>query len=264
MANRMDDLGGVYAKLHRARVHSGELAHAEAEFRLTSPWAVAEAIEDDWHIFHAIIMRPAPLSLSVIMGEAIHQMRSSLDHLATAAARLCDSTARDIHFPFKERPALFDEWKKKNASHIRADHMDVIERHQPFATKAEPHELLRAMAEFDNEAKHAVVPPAYAFMPVYGFMGDAEVEFLHPENVENGTLLCRCRPAPGARVVGTLDIELAYGEPRGLIRQSTLMAMEYQVGMVVADVRAVTPEWNVVPPPRPAPEPELRQPDQAQ
>jgi hypothetical protein len=252
----MDDLGGVYAKLHRASVHSDELARAEAEFRLRSPWTVAETLEDDWLVFRGVIMRPAPLSLSVIMGEAIHQMRSSLDHLATAAARLCDSTAREVHFPFKQRPALFDEWKKTYASHMRADHMDVIERHQPFATKAEPHELLRAMADFDNEAKHAVVPPAYAFMPVYGFMGDAEVEFLHPESIENGTALCRCRPAPGAKVVATLDIELAYGAPRGLIRQSTLMTMQYQVSEIVADARAVTPEWNVLPSRRLAPDTE--------
>lgn len=195
----MNDLAGVYAKLHRARVHSDELGRAEAEFRLRSPWTVAETMEDDWHMFRAVITRPAPLSLSVIMGEAIHQMRSSLDHLATAATRLCDPTASEVHFPLSQRSAVFDKWKKAHGSHMRADHMDVIERHQPFATKAELHELLRAMADFDNEAKHAVVPPAYAFMSVAGFMGDAEVEFLSPESIENGTALCRCRPAPGAR-----------------------------------------------------------------
>lgn len=250
----MNDLSGVYAKLHRAWVHSDELGRAEAEFRLRSPWTVAETIEDDWHVFRAVITRPAPLSLSVIMGEAIHQMRSSLDHLATAAARLCDPTVREVHFPFSQQSAVFDNWKKGHASHMRADHIDVIERHQPFTTTAEPHELLRAMAEFDNEAKHAVMPAAYAFMPVAGFMGEVEVAFLHPEFIEHGTALCRCRPAPGTKVVGTLDIELAYGAPRGMIRQSTLMAMQYQVGMIVADVRAATPEWSVVPAPSAPPE----------
>jgi hypothetical protein len=68
-----------------------------------------------------------------------------------------------------------------------------------------------------------------------GFAGDAEVEFLHPEFIENGTVICRCHPRPGARVVGMLDIDLAYGgPPQGLIRQATLGMMQYHIGRIVA------------------------------
>lgn len=244
---QMNDLGGVYAKLHRATFHADELLQAEAAFRLRSPWTVAESKEDDWHVFRAVITRPAPLSLSVIMGEALHQMRSSLDHLATAAARLSDPTVREVHFPFHRQPDQFDKWRRAHASHMRAAHIDVIGRYQPFATKAEPHLFLRAIADFDNQAKHEVIAAAYAFTPMVGFGGAAEVEFLHPESIENGTVLCRCRPKLGARVITTISIELAYGSPRGLLRRSTLGAIEYQVGQIVAEVRAVTPEWNVTP-----------------
>ena len=248
----MADLGGVYAKLHRATVLSEELRIAEADFRARSPWTVPETIEGDWHVFRAVIPRPAPLSLSVIMAEAVHELRSSLDHFATATARLRSPGVREVHFPATRSQTDFDKYRKAHGSHFTSEQLDAIERYQPFTLDREPLLFLRAIVDFDNEAKHEVVPPVFAFIPVAGFLGDAEVEFLHPERIENGTLICRCRPAPGALVRGSIDIDLAYGTPRGvmlgLLRRSTLDAIHYYVGQIIVDITAATPEWSAAAP----------------
>src|ERR1035437_5118541 len=242
-------LEGSDALLRRARVHADELAAAESEFRNTWPWRVEWRQEGEWAVFRAVITRPAPLELSVIMAEVIHELRASLDHLTIAVARLRDPKATRVPFPFHRNIDDFAKWQRKHGSQFEPDQLEAI-RCNLFEPHWEPTDLLWSIAQFDDCTKHEVVPPAYAVMPVYGVVGDAEVEFYPSEQIQDGTRICRMRSEPGAKVVGTFDLELAYIRPRSrpmdrlLFRRSTLEAMLSRVGIVAGDVQRATTQWR--------------------
>lgn len=46
--------------------------------------------------------KPVPKEMALIMGDAIHNLRSALDHVATAVYRKATGQSGDIHFPFHE------------------------------------------------------------------------------------------------------------------------------------------------------------------
>jgi len=81
----MHPLDGVRIKINRANEHIAEYWSELQTFRKTNPYSVREDIDTQsgnkvW-IVNSKITTP-PLSLSAIIGDAIHNFRSTLDYLA--------------------------------------------------------------------------------------------------------------------------------------------------------------------------------------
>lgn len=243
MPGRDDPLAGIYAKLHRARALADELARAESEFLATDPWHIVAGEEDGWRVYRAVITGQPPLSLGVIMAETVHQMRSVLDHIAFATARLCDPKVTKFYFPYIDTEESFKKWEAGHSTKMRAEHMAVIRSHQPFALTEEPRHWIKTLALFDNESKHALIRPCYAYAPSRSIAGDGPYEFFPIEKVENNTALARCQPPPGSPHSFEARLELAYGDTAGLLRQSMFLMFWYRVSEVVSELRLATPEW---------------------
>lgn len=243
-------LAGVQAKRHRARTHLRELEQLEAHFYQSGWWAVVDTIDPvpGWHACVARISRDAPLSLSVVAGEVVYQLRSSLDHLATAAARLVNPTATDMKYPIYQHQGDYVRKKRELESRLRPAHWAIIDKHQCFdpllVADLEP---LVVGAKFNNAEKHEVVPPRCVVLPIAGFTGVDQVDWCKPEVISDGSVLCRYLPQPGEQVRGVVSLELAYGDLPWQVSRSRLERLWWHTGEIVSEFHQATPEWAQTP-----------------
>ena len=107
-----------------------------------------------------IPLKPIPETLALVIGDAAHNLRSALDHLATSICRSVDPNAK-IHFPIHP--------KRKNLE--TAPVLNLIEEAIPGAKKAflkdirpenGPNESLWLFNDLDNDDKHNFILPAVA------------------------------------------------------------------------------------------------------
>src|SRR5262249_4018917 len=77
-------LTGVLAKIERAKKHIRDLDSAIQSFRDTDPYGVrTENDSQTGQIIQRIQVRSqVPSTLSLLIGDAVHNLRSALDHLA--------------------------------------------------------------------------------------------------------------------------------------------------------------------------------------
>ncbi len=103
--------------------------------------------------------RKVPVRFSVLAGEVIHQMRSSLDHLAW---QLSSKTYREKHpvaieFPiFKKDPAKENKTKEyaRKVQGVSPTAKAIIERLQPYKSNLPDSHLLQIIHKMDITEKH--------------------------------------------------------------------------------------------------------------
>jgi hypothetical protein len=86
-------------KLDRAREHIGAVEAVVIAYHRSNPYRVV--VEPDWELGRSVArvgdsVDPVPDAIPLILGDAIHAMRSSLDHFANAAV---PNPSRDTAFP---------------------------------------------------------------------------------------------------------------------------------------------------------------------
>lgn len=105
-------------KLGRAEEHIAALNHLLDEYRAQDPYSVRpEATADPNRTDYRLqINQAVPSTLSSIVGDALHNLRSSLDSLVcalierSAAIPLSEAEVHAISFPLSETPAKFDRF----------------------------------------------------------------------------------------------------------------------------------------------------------
>lgn len=97
---------GVLAKVRRAVDHSVEFGQALDRYVHSEPYATTHETERGGrvHAFRFRVRNPPPAELSPILGDFLHNARSSLDHVLFALAKmhkpgLSEKEARRIQFP---------------------------------------------------------------------------------------------------------------------------------------------------------------------
>ncbi|HEY3436014.1 MAG TPA: hypothetical protein VGK41_10215 [Solirubrobacterales bacterium] len=83
MGDKSASLKGPRLKLDRAKRHLGDLESVIERFFETDPYLVAveDNSETNRREFRVVRAQPVPMDLSVIGGDAVHNLRSALDHL---------------------------------------------------------------------------------------------------------------------------------------------------------------------------------------
>jgi hypothetical protein len=164
---------GCWAKIERAEEHIKNLKSEIDAFFLSDPkpYRIVRETQDEGrsHQWIGFEDRALPPRISVITGEIIHQLRSSLDHLVVAMVRQRGRTVNKDHgFPITETPEKFksavDGGKIKCIS-LAAQRL--IESKQPYNTRdGAPSSVLNALHRNDIEDKHCLllVVTACAFM----------------------------------------------------------------------------------------------------
>lgn len=138
-------LVGVYAKLDRAREHVEELnSAAECWFKNAPGPQFETEVKGEWEMVRLRIPEPPPPRLPVIAGDIVHNLRSSLDHLAYQLVEsIAGKATRDTYFPvcvsdtqFRQLLKRVDKRGRKNGplAGIPTTHdvIKVIRGHQPY------------------------------------------------------------------------------------------------------------------------------------
>lgn len=98
------------------------------------------------------ILTPPPPKIQEIMGDAIHNLRASLDHLAVAVVGLNDKSPRGVYFPFCENVDDLEVMiKRRNFHRASPEALDLLRSLKPYPGG---NDALRGLHDLDNLDKH--------------------------------------------------------------------------------------------------------------
>lgn len=148
---------GLWAKIDRAKHHISEFETRLRKFQASRPYSLdcREDKETGDMVVYLEIREHPPTELSLIAGDAIHQLRSVLDHLA---CRLVEANSggpiAKTAFPVFETAAKYRAMKPQSISGISQEAVKLIESVQPYQRG---YEALWSLYTLDNYDKHRVV-----------------------------------------------------------------------------------------------------------
>jgi hypothetical protein len=169
----------VTLKLDRVEEHMDALREARTDFFKAEPFTAMRVVESDGHehVFYWSKYTETPDAFGLIARDAIHNLRSSLDHLTVALAEAGSVTkgvvmtreeiAR-LQFPVVTEDSYFmNELKKGRLLNLEQGAVDFIKSCQPYARspndpKRNP---LYLLSDLDNADKHRLVTTA-ALVPI--------------------------------------------------------------------------------------------------
>ena len=154
-----DRLIGIRAKIERAKEHVRNLESTMQAFRGSDPYGFR--IDDDPETgdkIHRIQIRSqTPCSFSLIAGDAIHNIRSALDHLA---CRLVEANGRQPHgstyFPIAETFEKYKASKGGKVEGMSAVAKDLIDATKPYGESGGTDDLW-ALHRLDIHDKHKLL-----------------------------------------------------------------------------------------------------------
>lgn len=171
--NMIDSLAGARLKLLQARKHLETLGDELAAFDAGDPYRIIHEPNADGseHIFKTqVLKQPSPL-LSSIIGDALQNMRSALEHLAWGLAFKDKGSepSRSTSFPIYRSSAAFWEWSKKRGAYspgsgahkiteiTRISVRTAIEELQPYKTGKDELYILNELARVDRHQSLRVI-----------------------------------------------------------------------------------------------------------
>ncbi len=155
-----DRLLGIRAKIERAKEHIGNLESRVRTFRETNPYRIGVEVDPQSgkRRYKVRVVASPPIDLGLLAGEAVHQLRSSLDHLAWQLVKANNGTPDPrTFFPIKDAAPVSTQDKKAFQAKIKG--MDpgakaIIERLQPYQSRDLDLWILHRL---DNIDKHQVL-----------------------------------------------------------------------------------------------------------
>lgn len=154
-------------KIDRAKRHLRELEDAIAAYITTDPCTlVVEPYPrvPRQHAWIARIRSPVPHELSPVIGDVVHNLRSSLDLLACDLVALTGRSTKNVYFPFCNTGAeLFEAIKKRGIHKAGQDVVRVIQSLKPYKGG---NVALRAIHDMDIADKHQALLPVIGGLTV--------------------------------------------------------------------------------------------------
>lgn len=239
-----DPLAGVKAKLVRADEHMKALDEKWRAFGKTQSYTGLMNVgpePNQWECY-LCLERPIPIELSIIVGDAFHNLRSSLDHLVGRLVELHGGVVEKHHaFPIHGDEATYQglvnqrRRKREDAGPLGGIPTDsperaLIQEAQPYQRRERAREhplaLLNEMVNIDkHRAIHvaASYPQAADALDLLMWPADAEL-IAHTSIWQPGLPLEGCthiaslrfsdtHPADEVRVKTDLPLGIAFGEP---------------------------------------------------
>ena len=169
------DLTGVNAKVSRAKDHIQTVKDEVISWQDSSPYAIAQETNTDFTRWVLVIrlLKPADLlrrnllRWTLIIGDAVNNLRSALDHLIYAIA-VHESGSnpppdeKRLAFPICDTAGEFKDTAKRIKS-LSSDVRTAVESVQPYNR---PHPtlpaLLAILRDFNNTDKHKLLRLAYS------------------------------------------------------------------------------------------------------
>jgi hypothetical protein len=124
----------------------------------------------------ADVPRVFPVHWGLLLGDIVHNYRSSLDHLAWALYKRCGTTVtekqeRFIYFPLADERIKFNNSLKSKLSGVRRTDIAIVRRYQPYKTDKRnlDRHVLNVLEDLSNADKHRVIQPIQAVPERAGF-----------------------------------------------------------------------------------------------
>ncbi len=155
-------LDGCWAKIERA---SESITNLESEIQRWAqsdppPHRIVRGLNHKKRAYtFTAFCSPVPLRISVLAGEIVHHLRSSLDHLiwALAIKRHTNPSFR-IQFPISTTSEKYLKAQKDGIMKgISKKACDIVESLQPFKRKNPSDDPLLILEEFSNTDKHKLL-----------------------------------------------------------------------------------------------------------
>ena len=151
-------LTGVYSKLARAKELIDQIAEEEKSF-LPSAVRAEETRSKDGKEFrlHVFAQKELPQRFSILAGEVVHQLRSSLDHIVWAIAlRNTPNPAQRLQFPIFKTDSDFNN-ALNNLRDIGTTAIDIIRAMQPYNADEPVSAGLAVLQSLNNADKHRLL-----------------------------------------------------------------------------------------------------------
>lgn len=189
MRNKQASLKGPQLKLERAKRHIKDLEASIERFFETDPYEIrvqdhAETGKREHTVVRAV---DVPDELSVIAGDAIHNLRSALDHLIWQLVLANDGKPDELRteFPVWGSKAKFESARPRNAKGISEAALEILYGLKPYKGG---NDALWLLHKLDIVDKHRLVlAVAAAHQSVILDLDTAmrkHIEFTRPEAME--------------------------------------------------------------------------------
>jgi hypothetical protein len=223
------NLTGARSKIERAKKHIGDLDRERVAFLETDPYICishfdAEECRTDYVLGPLPFM---PVQLALIAGDTIHNLRTSLDHLACELVRDAGHPVGHVCFPIcksaKEYIAKSDE-KTKGMPIPAKQFIDAL---MPYRG---PNNMLWGLHQLDIIDKHRLL------VPVGTKIANVQLDFMSLTPTAMSLLSTRCALEEGY-ILGSVGrkveanqgmkftFDIAFGEPEVLAGQPIIEAL---------------------------------------
>jgi len=174
-------LSGPLAKIERAKHHINELNRQAEAYTSKRPLRVYRSVSGKANKITYVVKCkiPVPAGLALIIGDAVHNLRSALDLLAFAlVGHKCPtpSQQRQIQFPFSTSANSLEA--TINSRHIGRAGKKVVAAIKKLKPYPGGNEMLYAIHDLDMADKHKLIVPTIAS----GAMMLADLTKLMPEH----------------------------------------------------------------------------------
>lgn len=216
-------------KLERAEAHINELARWIAEHHETHPPIVDARYDDNGHLVHlGVSIKGLPRSVSALIGDAVHNLRTSLDILAVQLVNNVHSGTRGVYFPFAANDDQFEKaLVSSKFDRAGAEAVALLRKWKPFTGGNSD---LRALHDLDLRDKHNAIIPVASMVKTPNVtvdttdfhLGVVRIRLVEGSMPEIAEVFPEDTPFSGAEIV------------------DTLRRLHEMVTAIVADFRAVS------------------------
>lgn len=151
-----DPFDSARAKIARGRELIGELHRKISGYQ--GARLVSENRPDSFQI--VLRMTDAPPNVAAVLGDAIHNLRASLDHLAVSLVKLNGRSASGVHFPFGDSQAGLEDQIKRH--HFDRASPEAVNLLRGFSPHRGGNDTLRALHDLDLLDKHNDMIPIWS------------------------------------------------------------------------------------------------------
>lgn len=156
---RKPDFSSAILKVERANTHIADCDAAIGLYFSEYPYNVGQEfdLESGRHGFHLYARQPFPeRRIALFIGDAVHNLRSALDHLIAACADANGKTFNDTQFVIGNDEGHFERRLKDGAKKAGPLAMEILTRLQPYSGG---NDAFYTIHKLDLTDKHQLVLP---------------------------------------------------------------------------------------------------------
>jgi hypothetical protein len=167
-------ISDVRHKIERAKKHIRDLDSAIGAFLNSSPYEIATKQDPQTRrpIHYLAKVADVPAEISLIAGDAIHNLRSSLDHLAHGLVLANGQTpGKNTYFPICENVNKYnspDTLAKKNGMSTAAQ--NLIDATKPYQGGSDDFWILHKLDNIDKHRLILAIGSGFRSVDIGGFM----------------------------------------------------------------------------------------------